>query len=39
MKGAALLAEDANKIMDDTTKQKYRLGIDNGLLYIQEVDE
>ncbi len=39
VKGAALLAEDANKIMDDTTKQKYRLGIDNGLLYIQEVDE
>ena len=37
--GAALLAEDANKLRDDTTKQKYRLGIDNGLIYIQEVDE
>lgn len=37
--GAALLAEDANKIRDDATKQKYKLGIDNGLIYIQEVDE
>ncbi len=37
--GAALLAEDANKIRDDTTLQKYKLGIDNGLIYIQEVDE
>ena len=37
--GAALLAEDANKIRDDTTNQKYKLGIDNGLIYIQEVDE
>lgn len=37
--GAALLAEDANKIKDDTTLQKYKLGIDNGLIYIQEVDE
>lgn len=37
--GAALLVEDANKLRDDTTKQKYRLGIDNGLIYIQEVDE
>lgn len=37
--GAALLAEDANKLRDDTTKQKYRLGINNGLIYIQEVDE
>lgn len=37
--GAALLAEDANKLRDDTTKQKYKIGIDNGLVYIQEVDE
>lgn len=37
--GAALLVEDANKIKDDTTKQKYKLGIDNGLAYIQAVDE
>lgn len=37
--GAALLAEDANKIRDDTTNQKYKLGIDNGLIYIQEVGE
>lgn len=37
--GAALLAEDANKIRDDATKRKYKLGIDNGLIYIQEVDE
>ena len=34
-----MLAEDANKIRDDATKQKYKLGIDNGLIYIQEVDE
>lgn len=37
--GAALLVEDANKLRDDTTLQKYKLGIDNGLIYIQEVDE
>lgn len=37
--GAALLAEDANKLRDDSTKQKYKIGIDNGLVYIQEVDE
>ncbi len=37
--GAALLVEDANKLRDDTTKQKYRIGIDNGLIYVQEVDE
>ena len=37
--GAALLVEDANKIKDDATNQKYKLGIDNGLIYIQEVDE
>lgn len=37
--GAALLAEDANKIKDDTTKQKYKLGIDNGALYYEEVAE
>lgn len=37
--GAALLVEDANKLRDDTTKQKYKLGINNGLIYIQEVDE
>ena len=33
------MAEDANKLRDDTTKQKYKIGIDNGLIYIQEVDE
>lgn len=37
--GAALLAEDANMIRDDTTKRKYRLGIDNGNMYYEEVDE
>ena len=37
--GAALRVEDANKIKDDATNQKYKLGIDNGLIYIQEVDE
>ena len=37
--GAALLVEDANKIKDDATNQKYKLGIDNGLIYIQEVGE
>lgn len=37
--GAALLVEDANKLKDDTTNQKYKIGIDNGLIYIQEVDE
>lgn len=37
--GAALLAEDAGKIKDDTTKQKYKVGINNGLMYIEEVSE
>lgn len=37
--GAALLVEDANKLRDDSTKQKFKMGVDNGLLYIQEVDE
>lgn len=37
--GAALLVEDANKIKDDTTNQKYKLGIDNGALYYEEVNE
>jgi len=35
--GAALLVEDANKIVDDTTGIVYRLGIDNGGLYYEEV--
>lgn len=35
--GAALLAEDANVITDDTTHQKWKLGIDNGNLYYEEV--
>lgn len=37
--GAALLAEDANKLMDDTTRLKYKIGIDNGLIYLQEVED
>ena len=37
--GAALRAEDANKLMDDVTKRKYRIGIENGLIYIQEVSD
>ena len=39
MKGAALLAEDANKLRDDTTKMKCKIGIDNGLIYVQAIDE
>ena len=35
--GAALLAEEANVITDDTTNQKWKLGIDNGNLYYEEV--
>lgn len=37
--GAALLAEDANVITDDTTHEKWRLGIDDGKLYYEEVTE
>lgn len=37
--GALMLAEDANKITDDTTQIVYRLGVNNGLIYIQEVNE
>ena len=37
--GAALLAEDANKLMDDTTRAKYKIGIDNGLIYLEEVSD
>nr|DAM48302.1 MAG TPA: tail collar fiber protein [Caudoviricetes sp.] len=39
MKGAALLAEDANKLRDDTTKMKCKIGIDNGLIYVQAISE
>jgi hypothetical protein len=35
--GAALLAEDANIIRDDTTNEKYKLGVDNGLLYVEKI--
>lgn len=38
MKGAALLAEDANILTDDTTLQKYRLGINEGKIYYEEVE-
>lgn len=38
-KGAALLVEDAYILRDDTTNKKYRLGVNNGLLYVKEVDE
>ncbi len=37
--GAALLVEDANKLRDDTTKMKCKIGIDNGLIYVQAVSE
>ena len=37
--GAALLVEDANKMLDDTTRIKYKIGIDNGLVYIEEVED
>lgn len=36
--GAALLVEDANVIMDDVTHQKFKLGIENGNLYYEEVN-
>lgn len=35
--GAALLAEDANVITDSATHQKWKLGIENGNLYYEEV--
>lgn len=38
-KNAALLAEDANKLIDDTTKKVYQYGVNNGLLYYKEVEE
>lgn len=37
--GAALLASDANTLTDDVTNKKYRIGIENGLVYVQEVTE
>ena len=36
--GAALLVEDANVIMDDATHEKWKLGIENGKLYYEEVN-
>lgn len=36
--GAALLAEYANVIVDDKTKVKYRLGIEDGNMYYVEVE-
>ena len=35
--GAALLASEANIITDDTTKTRYKLGINNGNMYYEEV--
>jgi hypothetical protein len=35
--GAALLASEANIITDDTTKARYKLGINNGNMYYEEV--
>lgn len=35
----AILVEDAYILRDDTTNKKYRLGVNNGLLYVKEVDE
>ena len=37
--GAALLAEDANKLRDDVTRMKCRIGIENGLIYVQAISE
>lgn len=37
--GAALLAEDANKLRDDTTGMKCKLGVDNGIIYVQAISE
>lgn len=34
-----IIRNEVRNITDDTTKQKYRIGIENGLVYIQEVDE
>ena len=31
------IAADTNKIQDDSTEQEYKLGVENGLVYIQEV--
>lgn len=35
--GAALLASEANIITDDSTKARYKLGINNGNMYYEEV--
>lgn len=35
--GAALLASEANIITDDTTKARYKFGINNGNMYYEEV--
>ena len=35
--GAALLASEANIITDDTTKTRYKLGINNGNMFYEEV--
>lgn len=31
--------KNTNKIRDDNTDKKYKIGVENGLVYIQEVDE
>jgi len=30
---------NTNKIRDDNTGKKYKIGVEDGLVYIQEVDE
>lgn len=37
--GAAVLVEDANVVQDDTTKEKYRIGVNNGLIYVEKISE
>lgn len=37
--GAALPASRANRIMDDSTQATFKIGIDGGKLYIEEVDD
>lgn len=36
---SAQLVEDANKLREETTKLVYQIGIDDGLIHKQEVDE
>ena len=32
------VAESSHELVDDTTSQKYKMGVDNGMIYVEAVE-